>query len=175
MSSLYASKLKLPVVFQKRNWNFAFAFEHLWLGTEFLNVLFPLKFHPGTLETQLNYLKTLCDNAPLTVQQFGHNIVTKVSCCIVFPQAAGSSFPFWRVFWFFPMILKNIEHLITLVNSNAASSEPLIIFIALMVSPTTNWRPWPWQFVEWTQSRLYMLLLLAPTMLDAQSGPTLDL
>ena len=57
MSCLYASKLKLPVVFQKRNWNFAFAFEHLWLDLELLNLIFPLKFHPATLEKQLNYLK----------------------------------------------------------------------------------------------------------------------
>ena len=37
---------------------------------------------------------------------------------------------------FFPYDFKNIEHLITLVNSNVASREPLIIFIALTVSPT---------------------------------------
>ena len=57
MSCLYASKLKLSVALQKGNWNFAFAFEHLWLDFELLNLLFPLKLHPATLERQLNYLK----------------------------------------------------------------------------------------------------------------------
>ena len=59
----------------------------------------------------------LCDDASLTDQQFGHNIVS--------PK-------------FFSYDFKNTEHLITLVNSNAASGEPLIIFIALMVSPSDN-------------------------------------
>ena len=39
---------------------------------------------------------------------------------------------------FFSCGFENIGHLITLVNSNAGSEESLIIFIALMVSPSTN-------------------------------------
>ena len=57
MSCLYNSKLQFPVVFRKINWNFAFAFEHLWLDLELLNLSFPLKLHPATFERQLNYLK----------------------------------------------------------------------------------------------------------------------
>ena len=63
-------------------------------------------------------------------------------------------FPFLESIWFL-----NIEHLITLVNWNAASRDLLITFFALMVLPKTNWRTWPWQYVKWTQSRLCMLLL----------------
>ena len=43
---------------------------------------------------------------------------------------------FGEYFIFFPMILKT-EHLITSVNSNASSREPLIIFVALMVLLST--------------------------------------
>ena len=46
MSCLYVSKLKFPVVFQKINWNFAFAFDTLQLDLELLNLLFLLKLHP---------------------------------------------------------------------------------------------------------------------------------
>ena len=57
MSCLYTSKLKLPFVFQKRNWNFRFAFEHLWPDFLLDHLPFPLKFHPAALERQFNYLK----------------------------------------------------------------------------------------------------------------------
>ena len=45
--------------------------------------------------------------------------------------------PFLESIWFFSYDFKNIEHLITLVNSNAVSREPLIIFVALMISLST--------------------------------------
>ena len=51
-------KTKTPsCIPKKKNWNFAFAFEHLWLNFELLNLLFPLKLHSATLERQLNYPK----------------------------------------------------------------------------------------------------------------------
>ena len=77
-----------------------------------------------------------------------------------FSLLAGSSFPFWKVFdfWFFFYDFKNTEHLITLVNSNSASREPQIIFIALMVSPSANWRAWPWQYIKWTQFKWTQLV-----------------
>ena len=66
------------------------------------------------------------------------------------------------------MILKSTKHLITLVNSNAASREPLIIFIALMVSPSANWRAEPDRSnmsngISLVYTRCYSSL---PTMLD---------
>ena len=159
MSCLYASKLKLPVVFQKRNWNFAFAFEHLWLDFELLNLLFPLKLHPATLERQLNYLKCF-----VTMPLWQSNNLVIILCHQSFllhclSLTCWKLLPFLESIWFFSYDFKNIEHLITLVNSNAASREPLIIFIALMVSPSINWRAWPWQYVNWTQSRFCTLLL----------------
>ena len=56
ISYLNASK-QLTIVFKNRNQNFAFAFENVWLGLEFPNLLFHLKYYPTTLERQLNYLK----------------------------------------------------------------------------------------------------------------------
>ena len=43
---------------------------------------------------------------------------------------------FGEYFIFFPMILKT-ENLITLVNSNASSRQPLIIFVASMLLLST--------------------------------------
>ena len=159
MSCLYASKLKLSVALQKRNWNFAFAFEHLWLDFELLNLLFPLKLHPATLERQLNYLKCF-----VTMPLWQSNNLGIILCHQSFllhclSLTCWKLLPFLESIWFFSYDFKNIEHLITLVNSNAASREPLIIFIALMVSPSINWRAWPWQYGNWTQSRFCTLLL----------------
>ena len=77
---------------------------------------------------------------------------------------------------FFSYGFKNIEHLSTLINSNTASREPLITFIALMVSPSTNWRAWPWQCHMDSISFMHAATpVLAASMLDASSGPNLDL
>ena len=159
MSFLYASKLKLSVAFQKRNWNFAFAFEHLWLDFELLNLLFPLKLHPATLERQFNYLKCFA-----TMPLWQSNNLVIILChqnfllyCL--SLTCWKLLPFLESILFFSYDFKNTEHLITLVNSNAALREPLIIFIALMVSPSINWRAWPWQYVNWTQSCFSTLLL----------------
>ena len=159
MSFLYASKLKLSVAFQKRNWNFAFAFEHLWLDFELLNLLFPLKLHPATLERQLNYLKCF-----VTISLWQSNNLVIILCHQSFllhclSLTCWKLLPFLESILFFSYDFKNTEHLITLVNSNAALREPLIIFIALMVSPSINWRAWPWQYVNWTQSCFSTLLL----------------
>ena len=159
MSFLYVSKLKLSVAFQKRNWNFAFAFEHLWLDFELLNLLFPLKLHPATLERQLNYLKCF-----VTMTLWQSNNLVIILCHQSFllhclSLTCWKLLPFLESIWFFSYDFKNIEHLITLVNSNAASREPLIIFIALMVSPSITWRARPWQYVNWTQSLFSTLLL----------------
>ena len=159
MSFLYVSKLKLSVAFQKRNWNFAFAFEHLWLDFELLNLLFPLKLHPATLERQLNYLKCF-----VTISLWQSNNLVIILCHQSFllhclSLTCWKLLPFLESIWFFSYDFKNIEHLITLVNSNAASREPLIIFIALMVSPSITWRARPWQYVNWTQSLFSTLLL----------------
>ena len=143
MSCLYASKLKLSVALQKRNWNFAFAFEHLWLDFELLNLLFPLKLHPATLERQLNYLKCF-----VTMPLWQSSNLDMILChqsfllhCLFL--TCWKLLPFLENIWFF----------------SYKNTEPLIIFIALMVSPSINWRAWPWQYGNWTQSRFCTLLL----------------
>ena len=143
MSCLYASKLKLPVVFRKRNWNFGFAFEHLRLELELLNLLFPLKFHSATLERQLNYLKCLVTMLLWQSNNLGIILCHQSFLLHCLSLTCWKLLPFLESILFFSYDFKNTEHLITLVNSNAASREPLIIFIALMVSPSANWRAWP--------------------------------
>ena len=56
-SSLLCLKTKTPSCILKKKLKLCFAFEHLWLDFKLLNILFPLKLHPATLERQLNYLK----------------------------------------------------------------------------------------------------------------------
>ena len=106
MNCLYASKLKLPVLFQKRNWNFAFAFEHLWLDHELLNLLFPLKFHPANLERQLNYLKCF-----VTMPFWQSNNLGIILCYQGFLLHCNSLncwklISFLESIWFFLMIFK---------------------------------------------------------------------
>ena len=138
-------KTKTPVVFRKRNWNFAFAFEHLWLDLKLLNLLFPLKFYPATLESQLSYLKCF-----VTMHLWQSNNLTIILChqgfllhCL--SLTCWKLLPFLDIIWFFSYDFRNIEHLITLVHSNVASREALTFFIDLMVSPSANWRDWPFQ------------------------------
>ena len=59
---------------QKRYWNFAFAFEQLWPRTLESTLPFNVPFRNSWETTQLS--KMLCDDASLTDQQFGHNIVS---------------------------------------------------------------------------------------------------
>ena len=82
--------------------------------------------------------KTLCGNAPLRVQQYGHNIVSpKFPAVLSFLNLLEAPSLFGK-FLIFSYDFKNIEHLITLFNSNTASREPVITFIALMVLPSAN-------------------------------------
>ena len=89
--------------------------------------------------------KMFYDDAPLTVQQFGHNMCHQRFLLHGLSLTCWKIRPFLESIWFFSYDFKNIEHLITLVNSNAASRKPLIIFISLMVSPSPSWRARPWQ------------------------------
>ena len=120
--------------------------------------------------------KMLCDNAPLTVHQFGYNIVSpKFPAALTFLSLLEDPSLFGE-YLIFSYDFKNIEHLITLVNSNAASREPLIIFIALMVSPSTNWRAWTMAICQMDSISFMQAAtpVVAPTMLDAPSGPNLN-
>ena len=101
------------------------------LDPEFSNLpTFPSGYHPTV---QLS--KMFCNNVPVTVQQFEHNALSPE-----FPGAAVSSLnsTYWKVLYLFR------ESIWSLFNSKAASRKPLIIFIVLLVSPTTYWRAWAW-------------------------------
>ena len=65
--------------------------------------------------------KMLCDDAHLTVQQFKHNIVpSKFPAVSSFFNLLEAS-TILESTWLFSYDFKNTEHLIALVNSNAAS------------------------------------------------------
>ena len=130
MSCLYAWKLKLPVSFQKRNWNFAFAFEHLWHDFELLNLL-PFKIASrNSWETTLKCLVTM----PL----WQSNNLGIILCHQSFLLHC-LSLTCWKLISFLESIFSysfgNIKHFITLVNSNAASREALIIFMDVFILP----------------------------------------
>ena len=163
---------------KKRNWNFAFAFEHLWLDFELSNILFPLKLHPATLERQPNYLK--CFVTMSLWQSNNLDIILRYQSFLLhcLSLTCWSLLPFLESIWFFSYDFKNIEYLITSVNSYPASRCSLIILITLRVSPSTNLRPWPWMVICPMDSVSFMRAatpVLASTMLDAPSGPNLDL
>ena len=85
--------------------NFALAFEHIWLDLEFLNLIFPLNYHPTTLKKQLNYLKWFA-----TMSLWQSNDLSTMLChqsflVSVFSQSIGSSFPYKTLFDFFPWFL----------------------------------------------------------------------
>ena len=91
--------------------------------------------------------KMICNNVPLTVQRPEHNAVSFLVQCLL--STYWKLLPFLESICFFFYDFITIEYLINLFNSKAASGSPLIIFIALMVLPTANWREWPWQCVKW--------------------------
>ena len=106
---------------------------------------FPSKisFHNSWKTTQLSIM--LSNNVPLTVQAiWAQCSVTRISWCSFFSQPTGSFLPvqfLLATYWKLPAVLESIW---SLFNSKATSRVPIIIFIALMVLPTTNWRAWPW-------------------------------
>ena len=178
--NVYASKLKLPAVFQKKK---KIETLHLYLNIYSLTLsswIYSslLKMHPSTLEGQLNYLKCF-----LTMPLWHSNNLCIILCyqssllhCL--SLTCCSLLPFLNSIWFFSYYFKNIEHLITLVNSYPAPRCSLIILITLRVSPSTNLRAWPWMTICPMDSVSFMQAatpVLAPTMLDAPSGPNLDL
>ena len=119
---MYASKLKLPVVFQKKNETFAFPFEYLWLDLEFLNLPFPLKSHNSWKTVQLPKI--------LVTMFFWHLLSFLVRCLL---STCWKLLPFLKSIWFFFYVFWSIEYLKSLFNSKATSRIPLIIFIALRI------------------------------------------
>ena len=114
-----------------------------WLRALESTLLFKIASRNSWETAQLS--KMLRDSAPLTVQQFGHDIVSPeflATLSILNLPEVPSLFGKYLIFFY---DFKSTEHLITLVNSNAAWRELLIIFIALIVSRSIKWRVWPWK------------------------------
>ena len=133
MSCLYVWKLKLQVLFQKRNWNFAFAFEHLWHDFELLNLLFKIASH-NSWETTLKCFVTM----PLwQFNNLGIILCHQSFLLHCLSLTCWKLLPLLGSILFFSCNFKNGEHLFTLVNSNAASREPLIIFDTSVVLLST--------------------------------------
>ena len=75
--------------------------------------------------------KMLCNNVTLTIQRFEYNALYQsflVQCLLS---------TYWKLLVF-------LESIWSFFNSKALSRVPLIIFVAIMVSPTTYWGAWPW-------------------------------
>ena len=80
----------------------------------------------------------LCKDAPLTAKQLGHNVLSPDFADVVSVlKLLKAPFLFGEYLLSF-YDFKILEKLISLFTSDAASREPLIIFIAFMVSPTAN-------------------------------------
>ena len=125
---MYASKLKLPVVFQKKKLKLCICvwISMTWLRAPESTLPFKIAYHNSWETAQLS--KILCDNAPLIVQQFGHSIVLpKFPAALSFFNLLEASSLFGEYLIFF--LFKNIEHLITLVNSDPASRESLFLLL----------------------------------------------
>ena len=71
----------------------------------------------------------------MVVPQFGHNIVSPKFRFILSFLNLLEAPSLFEEYLFFSYDFEYIEHLIILFNANAGSRGPLIIFIALMVSP----------------------------------------
>ena len=92
---------------QKRELNFVFAFEYVWLDLEFLNPLFTLKYHSKTLKRQLNFLKWF---ATMSLWQ-SINLSTMICHQCFLMQYIFSTYwkllPFLESIWFFPWFLSH--------------------------------------------------------------------
>ena len=133
-------------------------FEHVWLDLKFSNLLFPLKYHPTNLERQLNYQKCFA-----TMSLWPSNDLSTLVCHLGFLVQC-----LFSTYWKHPAFLESIW---SLFNSKAASRVPLIIFIALIVSPTINWRAWPWQCVKWVCGSI-SFICAATIVLTTLDGPS---
>ena len=125
-SSLLCLKTKTPSCILKKKLKL---FIYVWTSMTWLQALestLPFKTASRNSWETAQLSNMLCDNASLTVQQFGHNIVSpKFSATLSFLYLLEAPYLFGEHF-FFPMIFKT-EHLIT----------PVITFVALMVSLAT--------------------------------------
>ena len=130
-----------------------------------------ISFHNSWKTAELS--KMLFNNDPLTVQRFELNALSPefLGQCLL--STYWKLLPFLESIWFFFYDFWTIEYLISLFNSKAASRVHFIILIALMVSPTANWKPWLWQCIKWACDSVSFICVatpvLAPTMLDASS------
>ena len=131
-----------PSCIHKKKRNFTFAFEHVWLDLESLNLLFPLKYHPTNPERQFNYLKWFATMSLWQSKDLS-TFLCRQSFLVQFFLAA-----YWKLLLILFFLWFSIHWVFgKLFNSKAASRVPIIISITLMVSPAANWRVWSWQCV----------------------------
>ena len=109
------------------------------------STLFLKKMFPATLERQLNYLKCFVTMPRWQSSNLDMKLCHQSFLLHCLSLTCWKLLPFLENIWFFSYNFKN--------------TEPLIIFIALIESPSINWRECPWQYLNWTQSRFCTLLL----------------
>ena len=142
--NVYASKLKLPVVFQKKKlklcncvWTFV-----TWRRAHESTLHFKIAYR-NSWETAQSF------KSFVTMPLWQSNNLDVILCYQSFllhchSLTCWNLLPFLESIWLFSYDFKNIEYLITSVNSNPVSRESLIVFLAVMVSSLTYWRAWPW-------------------------------
>ena len=128
-----------------------------WLWALKSTLPFKIAFCNSWETAQLS--KRFWDNAPLTVQQFGHKIVSpKFSARLSFlnllevPSRFGEYLIFFWWFWKYRAFDYFSQFKCCIKRTSAC-------FYCFNGTPSTNWRAWPWQYVKWTQSRLWTLPL----------------
>ena len=112
ISCLLCLKTKTPSCIPKKKLNFCIC---VWTSMTWLWALespLPFKTAFRNFWETAQLTKMLCDNAPLTVQQFVHNIVSPNFLLHWLSLTCWKLLPLWRVFYFFSYDFKNREHLL---------------------------------------------------------------
>ena len=115
----------------------------VWTSMTWLQALestLPLKIASRNSGETAQLSKMFCDNALWQSNNLGIILCHQSFLLHCLCLTCWKLLPFLQSIWFYSYDFKNTEQLTTLFNSFAASRETLIIFIVLMVSPSTNWR-----------------------------------
>ena len=127
---MYTSKLKLPVVFQKKKLRLCIC---VWTSMTWLRALestLPFKIASWNSWETAQLPAMLCDNAPLTSNNLGIILCYQSFLLHCLSLTSRKLIPFLESIWFFSYDFKKLEHLFIFVSSNPASRESQIIFIA---------------------------------------------
>ena len=134
---------------------------------------FPTKIpsHSSWKTAQLS--KMLCNNAPLKTQRFELNVLLLELPGVVSSLNLLKALSLFREYLISFLWFLNRRVFDKFIQFKAASRVLLIIFIALVVSPTASWRVWPSHCVKLACDSISFMHVATPvlalTKLDALS------